>query len=301
MFAFHLCLVDSLLLPGRIEHSLSRGPSVSPRRVAWNLANGTITVYLPNRIETGDRISGSVFASSSGDWATQHQSLEYLDSLYLRIGDQRIELPQAMFTLKATGPELQMDIEDASGSILCSSGIKITDQGPERTWSSTRVIQAGMPIAVQGSFSGDRSLTQASINGHSIGILAEGPTEVYITSPMKKLGAIDVRVQDPEQVVEHSVCVVTLTYLAPGKSTESGKETSIGVDVEGLADADPTIFPVTVEMSIDDPRVAHFEGPQAECGTLCLYPSDLVQGHVLKSLPIRAGGQGLYSITARLY
>lgn len=280
---------------------IARPPMVGPKEVRMQLPGGTVTVYLPHQMATGDFVSGSVFPSSAGDWNTQHQNLTYLSSLYLRIGDKKISIADIAFSFTVDSLALAMDVEDSSGRVLAQSAIDLSQPDPEVPSNDAKVVQAGKPIGLAGRFDGDRDRTFASFNSHPIGILAEGSSECYITAPSDWLGAAHFRVAEKDQVINERLSVVSLTFLAPGTPTIAGRKTSIGIEVEGLRDADPSVFPVVVEMTVDSPKVARFSGPDAMHGTLLVFPSDLADGHVLKSVPIKARGNGNYSITARVF
>ncbi len=280
---------------------IARAPMVSPKEIRMQLPGGMVTVYLPHRMAPGDRVSGSVFPSSTGDWNTQHQTLTYLSSLYLRIGDKRLGIADIEFSLTIESPSLAMDVEDASGKILAQSALDLTQADPNFPSNDAKVVQAGKPIGFAGKFDGDRERTFATFNDHAVGILAEGSAECYVTAPLGKVGSAHFRVAEDDEVINARVSVVLLTFLAPGTATIAGRNTSIGVEVEGLQDADPAVFPVVVQMTVDSPKVARFSGPDAMHGTLLLFPADLEGGHVLKSLPIKARGNGNYNITAKVF
>jgi len=281
--------------------SASHEPMVAPREIALKTPNGLVMVYLPNRIAAGDRISGSAFASSTGDWETQHRNLEYLSSLFVRVGDQRIGVPNTVFTAVAADLALKVDLEDASGHVLAEEDVQLPQDDAPVPSTDSRVVQAGFSLGVAGAFDGDRAKTFATINGRSIGVLAEGSHECYVTAPADKLGSVQFTVEENGEESTARVSIVSLIFLAPGRPTISGRTTSVGLDVEGLGDADSSVFPVTVELTVDKPAVAQFAGPDVARGTLLLLHKDLHQGHILTSVPIRARGNGVYKITGKVF
>jgi hypothetical protein len=159
------------------QTAVVRPAMIGPKEIKMHLTGGTVTVYLPHRIAAGDRVSGSVFPSSKGDWNTQHQNLNYLSSLYLRIGDQRVDISHITFNLQVADPVLKMDVEDASGTVLAQTDLDLSESDLEFPNNDAKVVQAGKPIGVSGTFDGDRDRTYASFDGRPIGILAEGSSE----------------------------------------------------------------------------------------------------------------------------
>lgn len=274
----------------------------TPTRIVLNLPWGNITTYLPSHMSPGDRISGAVFATGAGaDYNTQKADYDYLNSLILRIDNITIPVAKAAFTITPTANQLPIDIEGASGKILGQTTITLSPPEEKRQEIRIpRIAQSGMPLGISGPFDGNRDTTYAKINGRDTGILAEGSTETYLTSPFEKAGPVQVHIAKNGQTVNQKVNIVGFTFMLPAKPTTKGAKASIGVEVDGLQDADTSAFPVQVNLFIDNPKVMSFDGPNPGAYTLMINKEDVQNGHVLKAVPTIAKGPGRYSVTGTI-
>jgi hypothetical protein len=278
----------------------AKTPMPGPREIDLRSSTGLVRIYLPRMVQEGDLISGALFASSEGDWETQHRNLETMSHFEVTINGQNVHLSDSVFTIRIQGNRLNVELLDESGGVQKSIDAPLSiDQG--QNGDTSVVVQSGKTVFMAGRFSGDRNQTLATFGGRPIGILAEGAAECYVTAPTDRLGTAEFRVSDGSESYSKKVCVVSLTFLAPGRPTEAGRATSVGVDLEGLASADRKAFPIVVLLTTNDVKVVRFPSPDVRHGTLLISPEDLNAGHVLKSVQIDTVGKGKYNISAEVY
>jgi len=277
---------------------------MGPEQIQFKLANGNVIVYLPRTINAGDQISGSVFAQPAGKtWEEQNKNFIALENYTLCIGDQKILVRAIMFTLRLgkDAQVLPMDIDDESGRALAQYSFPLATGGDGRASASVmkNVVESGLPVALYGDFDGDRSRTFAEVNGHAVGVLAEGKNECYITSP-SGLGPIHLRVKNNGTIINEKLCIVRLTIMGPAKTITTRHKATLAVELDGLQECTADMFPLEVEVRTENPKVLGFEGADRSVYRLTIVPGDVANGHVLKSVPIRALGQGSYEVSAKV-
>jgi hypothetical protein len=277
-----------------------------PRRVVLSMPQGEIDVYLPRHLVAGSKISGSLFAAPAGqDINEQRTNQQWLDTCTVNLGDQKLHPHSSMFSadLAKDGDNLPITVQDPSGAELSAIRVKFSINPPadRSDFSVQPLVQAGMPLAVFGPFDGDRNTTYADFGKRAVGILAEGPGECYITSPWDHNGVSILHISKNGQKFDQKVSVVSFTFMTPAKATRSGGHISVGVEVDGLQDADPGIFPVVAQLNIDHPNVMRFEGPNADTFQLAINQADIEKGHVLKTVPIKARSKGTYVVTGTIF
>ncbi|HEY3782243.1 MAG TPA: hypothetical protein VGL56_14260 [Fimbriimonadaceae bacterium] len=279
--------------------------AAAPQKLVFTTSAGSVDVYLPRQVVYGEIVSGSAFANPGGsDWNSQHAAYDWLSHLYVRVGAAKFPVSHAMLEFQVpSGNELPIDIEDSAGTVYSSYNLAVADRlsGDVTGNTGPKVVQAGGSVELRGHFDGDREHTYASINGHEVGILAEGSDCCYVTIPADWRGPQRLRVHQKGTTIEEQVNAVGFNFMAPSQAVLSGKKSSIGVEVDGLQNADPSIFPVEVELSVDNPDVLHFEGPDKAHFMLTINKSDVVDGHVVKGVPVKAHDGGSYHIRGRIF
>jgi len=294
-----------------VSHIHAKPPSIivhktayQPMQVVLSLEAGAVCIYLPNEIRPGDKVSGSVFGNPAGEsWDQKQQNMQYLNSLTFKAGTSKIAVGTTSFSFVAPPePAVPLEVDDPTGKVVGMADLLLTVSEADRPsdFSAPYVVQAGMPFGIHGPFDGDRSRTFASFDDHAAGVLAEGSSECYLTSPNDHPGTVQLTVQKSGHKFERKLNVVGFTFMTPSERLLAGAKSTLGVEIDGLRDADPAAFPVLVTLFIDNPKVLRFSGSSPEAYTLAVNPSDIVNGHVLKSVPVIARSRGMYSVTGSI-
>lgn len=283
-------------------HSASRPANLMPLKAEITLPNGTISVYLPRHIAPGDHISGSVFASPAGnDWDTQHQNQVALEGYDFSIGGKTMKVGAAMFEMDVPKDASEIDMSVSDESSVRANVRAMLSAAALGVEGAPSIVQQGFPLGAVGSFNGSRENTSAFLNDRPAGILAEGSSECYVTSPSDRTGTIDFAIKGDSESFDQKVNVVDFTFMAPASPTVRGHKIAIGVELDGLQGLAPSSFPVIIELHTDNPSILSFDGRKGDTFRMDIWPADVQGGHALKTVPIKTRGKGTYNVTGTVY
>lgn len=276
---------------------------LGPEQIVFKVDKGVVMVYLPRTMAPGDTVSGSVFVQPAGkDWDEEQHNYMDLLHCHLRVGDLDLPVQAMMFTIHIPKDAnvLPIDVDDPSGHALTQTSVPLPITGDDHKEPGVRhVVEAQMPITIHGDFDGDRVHTFAEIDGRPVGILAEGAGQCYVTAPAMP-GPFHLRVKEHHQVVNDKVCVVRVAFRDVAK-TLSRRCPTLEFTLEGLKDCPPSDFPIMVDLTSDNPKAVGFAGPDAAHVRVAVTPEDMVDGHILKVVPMRRLGKGSYQIFAHAF
>lgn len=210
----------------------------------FTLPEGTITVYLPDDIRSGDFISGTIQVVPAGKTARQaEKNLGRLTKFMVELGGQRFAVPGIRGTL-------QHQLDNISSlhrflRILNSEGVQAGETIIRCMPARQPSLQSGCsvpthaltaaPFRVTGSFDGNSSNTQCRLGDQPAAILAESPRECIMQFPVSGSGMQRLVItENGMQECSGTVSGVEMQVTSGRLSLRRGERTFIRVDITGL-------------------------------------------------------------------
>jgi hypothetical protein len=267
---------------------------------------GRVLIYLPTDVRPGDKISGSAFAEPAGRSDDERmQNARVLDGDVLVVGDQKVHVSNTTFTFTVPPDTTTLNflLQEGSGRDIAKSDLPLsrsTAPVTGRIWVPA-VAESGGTVSLAGPFDGDRSNTYVRVDGKEVGVLAESPRSCVFAAPFAMAGPARLMVHERDLSVERQINVVSLTVMAPARTIRSGSRTTMAVQVDGLQNVPSGAFPIVVELYNDNPKVMKFVGEDGPVYHLQITPSDVSNGHALKTVPIVGRGRGSFRVSYAIY
>ena len=205
--------------------------------LVYNQPQGIIKVYLPEDIQSGETISGTVIMSASGkNQKEQSRNAANLQkySLHLTGGfSENVMLSGSFhFTLKDAKPTITLS---ESGKTVSTIDIPLKNgmtnktgfQAPTHALTSAR-------LRISGPFDGNSSTTKCSIDGKEIEILAESPRQCFMKMPEANSGPHTLTLTENGKTIEEKINAVNMEVGAGKLNLQKGEKTFVDVKITGL-------------------------------------------------------------------
>lgn len=292
-----------VLLTGQAEFS----PEIQPGLQVYKAktANGTVVVNLPGKIYPGESISGTVIAEPETDPNSRKEKLNKvrLFAQTLMIFGIPVQLDQQTFGLKVPQmPEKSislLQLSDEKG--IVSQSVLSVNEGTRPVFhlkepAFPEYFRAGEYQNIPGIFDGNTANTTIMLNDLEIPVVAESPGEIVTMLPGNIAGRHELIVREGDNTYKTEVSVVNLDISASAASLRRGEQSSIHLNVTGLA---PELPPVTVFVENHTPMNISLTGGNYQQWTI--EPSEIGAGmDYSRDINIVAIASGGFSVSARI-
>lgn len=160
--------------------------------------NGSITIYLPEQIQSGDRISGSILLTPNGNSENlRAHNLALLSKMDISVLGLKLQPTKFAFTVTAPKSDSQVVIGDNEINVT----IRPTNTFTVQRSSSFAILKCSgtSPLIIPGAYDGDSLNTKCLIAGYSAIILVESPRLLAVSVPSWLTGAQRVQVEEQRQ------------------------------------------------------------------------------------------------------
>lgn len=243
---FYLTILLAFFSPKIICQTISSQKGLTT--IVFKSNYGSIKVYLPENIQPGEIISGSVVTMPAGDNAKQQKkAIDRLLKSKLHIGNpdnpksvsnkfeklypERISL---LNKINVTFPFL-VSLTDADGK---TQSIELPQPEPVnqvKNCITQTHAQTGALLPIKGPFDGDAANTQCSLNGKEMEILAESPRQCFVNFPKNVTGKAELKItENGKEQCKKQIQSVHMDLLAGKLNLLKGEKTTIDVKITGL-------------------------------------------------------------------
>ncbi len=227
-------------------------------RVVYYTGTGTLTLILPDNIEPGDHISGTIFASEK-DFK--------FDDLQIDIGTAHAVSPETnsyrrSWTIPKEGaPRLGVTAWLTTGRSLGTSYIPLSFPKPKPTqFVIPTFMRIGSPFVVRGVFDGDFNNTKLQADELSIPIVAESPRQTVGIVPSNGLpGVQTLQVVEMNQDLKAPCRFLNVNVAVPKVSLVKNEKVELTLSVEGILDLKANESPIII-LENHTPKVVDFNG-----------------------------------------
>lgn len=212
--------------------------------ISYNSIQGVVHIQLPDDLAAGDRVSGSVRLEPSGQSESERTAnTAILRGTVIDVGRQRISAENPHFSLQvpaAAWENIPVVIEVQRRKITTRVPIRHPGAVSMATaatpgFSLPRIVTAGSPTQITGSFDGDAANTQLSLGDQPLEVLAESPRQTIFQVPSElPMGENPLTVSDGPLLRQGTVRVVQVQLSAPKLDLLRGETTPLTVVVAGL-------------------------------------------------------------------
>ncbi len=220
---------------------------------------GRISLYLPQNIGAGDRISGTVSAQPAGKTekeAAKNQA--YLQGCVVELEDQTTTKSK-MGIFSFIAPTLVSSfiavLRDDKGKAVARFPIPVQSTGsrptPGNNFDLPGLGQAGTALHIPGPTDGDLSNSVVRIGDQFYQPIAESPSGMVVRPANDAAtGVQNIQVRDGKHNTEGKIRIVAVQMNAPRLNLQRNEMTSLQVKVSGLAGL---AEPLTLALRNDTP------------------------------------------------
>ena len=232
---------------GVVANSQSIAQQKGLTTVTFSTNNGTVSIFLPQKIRHGDRITAGFSLAAAGKNEKQKQkALEGLKESVLQIGNENAPLPMVNATYYSAATGLLK-------SFIVQEAINIRFTGVRQNTVAANIVPpnlvalsasncqmpshavCGDPFSIQGPFDGDASNTKCTLEKNVLQVLAESPRECIVQYPSNAAGLQTLKVQEVDrQHCAQEIQSVQMHVSAGKLNLLKGESTHIDILISGL-------------------------------------------------------------------
>ena len=288
----------------------------------FDTLQGTVTVNLPDDLEAGDTISGSVIAESKGKTEAERAvNQSDLNGYVVQIDKEQVPaqkqyakllVPTAMTAIpillknregkeiaRTQVPAIPTPQEVKPNPALGKSAVsqeKTGKDGGPGAYQTPALGQAGKPVEIKGAFDGDLKTSAVNIASKTVRVLAESPRKVIAQSSGDVIGKADIEVLEQGKLVARGKYQsVGVRLSAPKLNLIRGEQTTMSVMLLGVDGIDG---PVTVQLTNKTPWVVRMSGGERQI--LVINPQEIRGGTYTATKTLTGIQAGSFSINATI-
>jgi len=286
----------------------------------FDTLQGTVTVNLPDDLQAGDTISGSVIAEPKGKTETeQAQNQSELNGYVVQIDKEQVPANKqyAKLLVPAAVTAITVLLKNREGKEIARTQLpaiptpqevkpnpaggksaqhyeKAGKDGGPGAYETPAIGQAGKPIEIKGGFDGDLTTSVVNIANRAVRVLAKSPRKLIAQTPTDVIGKADIQVLEQGQLVAQGKYQSVAIRLSADKlNLTRGEQTTMTMTLVGV---DGIEAPITVLLVNRTPWVVRMSGGERQ---LLVISSPDVRGGTYKSIKTLTGVQaGGFSINA---
>lgn len=223
--------------------------------VSFDLPQGSIVVNLPDNMQAGDTISGTVMVESKGSTETeQNQNSTALQHFAIELNMPDTTIVRVALSTIRNNFAFVMRSDPGTGTVGCNlvtrSGADVANvkvpisPTPPVTPNATTprpakfqfpsLVQQGRALEIIGPFDGSFKTTEVEIGGQPARVLAESRNSCVVQSPDQTFGPTEISVKEGNVETKGTYRNLGLRLAAPKTSLLKSETTVLTVTVEGL-------------------------------------------------------------------
>lgn len=265
----------------------------------YNQPQGIIKVYLPEDIQSGETISGTVIMSASGkNQKEQSRNAASMQkySLLLKGSFSENEMLSGSFhlTIKDSKPSVTL-LE--SGKTVSTIDIPLKNGMTTKTaFQLPTHSLTSAPFRISGPFDGNSSTTKCLIDGKEIEILAESPRQCLMKMPEANSGPHTLTLTENGKTIEEKMNAVNMEVGAGKLNLQKGEKTYVDVKITGLQN-----LPSNATLSITNTTTGVVTMLGGESQLFTIQPATITDAGIFtKRCDLQSLRTGSFSVTVDL-
>jgi len=282
----------------------------------FNLPEGRLTVYLPDDIQAGDTISGTVIPTPNGTGRLGESNGATLMGYVVTVQGESPKRKNAMpvWTIPVGASLLRLAVQTSDGKELGECEFPLTPPGilhNAPSFATDPIHMANRPAQIVGPFDGDSSNTAVKTSGQAAPVVAESPRNCVVmpTSPAgsARPGPTTFEVTEGGQSATLPCNIAQIQLAVPKTTLLQGEKTNLTMTVTGLQGLPPDAFPIPVELTNQTPGIVRLESPdafsQGGSQSLCfgIEPGMVRNGQVMHTIGLVGVQPGAFMLRGVLF
>jgi hypothetical protein len=277
------------------------------RRTTFTTDRGEVSIYLPNMLKKGDRISGTVMAEPSGKNDRQWEKNKAVLSGYVIEMEEAPENDAAVkqdffkWTIPATitGGIIHYALKDEKGQTVAVEEMEIAETmdvvpSSEQLVVPPAVMEGSLIPARSNIFDGDLMNTRIKTGDRSAFILAESTREAFFVCPEDVIGPQTIMVIEGNEVQKAETHVVAIDMTAERTELMRGESTEVTISISGLEGIE---VPIPVNVVNESPNTVMLAGGNEQ--VIYITPNQVSEAGIFtETVNVMARNSGPFSIYA---
>jgi hypothetical protein len=277
------------------------------RRTTFTTDRGEVSVYLPNMLRKGDRISGTVMAEPSGkndrQWEKNKTALHGYVVEIEEAPENEAAVDKDFFkwTIPATitGGIIHYVLKDENGKTVATEEMEVAEvldvlPSGEELAVPPAIVPGSLVPARSHIFDGDLMNTWIKTGDRPAFILAESPREAFFVCPEDVIGPQTIMVVEGNEIQKAETNVVAIDMTADRTNLVRGESTEVTVFISGLEGIE---VPIPVNVVNESPNTVLLSGGNEQ--VIYIAPAQVSEeGIYTETLKVFARHSGPFSIYA---
>ncbi len=220
--------------------------------------DGGITIYLPNDIAPGDRITGSVFTDNNSD------TFKGMSITIGGVAGSPVRAGSKLYTWTVPTSAKNgcpLIVTSKLGNQLGAIRIGVTPAPePLDAFTFPNFVQTGRPAVIYGPFDGNSSNTRLTLGKSDASILAESPRSMTVYVPYDSgIGATQAKLVENNKRAETEIRTISVELDTPKQQLKQGDTTLVTLKVEGMTGLSESNVPF-IQVQNLTPKVLDLDG-----------------------------------------
>lgn len=277
------------------------------RKTTFTTERGEVSVYLPNTLKKGDRISGTVMAEPAGKSDRQwEKNKAILNGFVVEVEEapeNKAALTKDFFQwtipVALTGGVIHYVLKDEKGKTLAIEKMEIAEVDEviltsDKLAVPPAIVEGALVPARSQIFDGDLMNTRIKTGDRPAFILAESPREAFFVCPEDAIGPQTVMVIEENEVQRTETNVLAIDMTADKINLMRGERSEVTIVVRGL---EGISVPVPLNVTNETPEVVSMSGGDEQI--IMIQPGQVDKDgmftHKLMALARQSGAYSIYA------
>ena len=267
--------------------------------ISYELENGSVYIYLPEKIVAGKEFSGSVAIYPKGNSSReQSKNLKKLKAYKVIVLNKGFLAGIKKFSLNTSSNVANISLSNSEGKNLGRKQVKFEIKPPlsaDTRLSLPSHIANGVNTSFYGVFDGNLGNTTVKANGKSLDVVAESPVQIAlrpdnITSTSSKL-----EITDGDNSYTGQCNSIYYTLNVGPTDLKRGQSTYFDATIHGVGTIEESLFYTVVNVTT---AVVTLQGGNTQ--SFEINPSDGENGNWFHHFDIKSLKTGNFSLTTNL-
>jgi len=271
----------------------------SVHTISYQLDDGGLYIYLPEKIVQGKAFSGTVALYPNGS-STREQSknLEQLKAHKIKTPSGEVTAGSVTFSLNATVPVTNISVINAKGKNLGSTQVRYEMKPalPSNTpISLPGHIANGVNSSFYGNFDGNVDNSSVKANGKPVKVISESPVQISVRPENLTTTSAQLEVTDGSNSYQGRCNSIYYTLSIGPTNLKRGQSTYFDATIHGVGTIDEAL---TYTVANVTPAVVVLQGGNSQ--TFTINPGDGENGNWFRHFDIKSISTGNFALNTTL-
>ena len=280
-------------------HSQTLQTVNSVHTLSYELENGNIYIYLPEKIVANKPFSGTVAIYPKGN-STREQSknLEKLKKIKIAALGKEFLAGIKTLSLTSTASEADISLKTPAGKVISSTRVQL-DLKPQLSPDTPLTLPGHIANSVNTSFYGvfDGNITNTTVkaNGKALEVVAESPVQIALRPENLTSTSSTIEISDGASNYQGQCNSIYYTLKVGPTNLKRGQSTYFDATIHGVGTIQE---PLSYTVVNDTPNIVRLDGGNAQ--SFVINPGDGEAGNWFHHFNIQSLTTGNFGLTTTL-